>query len=209
MHLLQEKLLKLITERNIGQLSLREIAGLVNEELPQKIKHHLTQLEAKGFISIDQRKGEITRLSHSPRSQDLLLSIPILGSASCGQASIYADENIEGYLKVSRNLLTKHKSLFAIRAQGLSLNQSNINGNSVEPGDFIIIDSSQTSARDNDYVLCIIDGLATVKKFRKDNKHARIVLISESTQTFNPIFIHRDDDFRINGKAIDVIKKFE
>jgi len=209
MHALQEKLLQLISGESIGQLTLREIGEKVGEKFPQKIKHHLSQLQAKGFITIDSKSGKIDRIDQSAKSHDFLLSVPILGSANCGAASIYADENIEGYLKISKTLLTKQKHLFAIRAQGQSLNRSNINGNAVESGDYIIIDSSQTSPRDNDYVLCVIDGLATVKKFRKDSQHERLVLLAESTQNFTPIFIHQNDDFKINGKAIDVVKKFK
>ena len=51
--------------------------------------------------------------------------------------------------------------------------------------------------------------MANIKKFRKDFKNGRTVLISESTGNYYPIFIHQEDDFKINGKVIDVIKKFE
>jgi len=63
MHPIQEKLLKLIGEKNIGSLTLREIGGLIGESLPQKIKHHLSQLERKGFILIDRRKELIRRVN--------------------------------------------------------------------------------------------------------------------------------------------------
>ena len=51
--------------------------------------------------------------------------------------------------------------------------------------------------------------MANVKKFRFDRSNNRIVLLSESSQQIHPNFIHPDDDFRIHGKVIDVIKKFE
>ncbi len=209
MHQIQEKLLNLIDKQNIVNLSLRQIGELINEKLPQKIKHHLTQLERKGFIAIDNKNKKISRSNVKTQSQNLFITIPILGQANCGAASIYADENIEGFLKVSKSLLAKQKDIFAIKAQGISLNRANIKGKNIEPGDFVIIDSTQTSPKDGDYILSIIDNLANVKKFRRDPLHERVVLLSESSQTFNPIFIHRDDDFRINGKVIDVIKKFE
>jgi SOS-response transcriptional repressor LexA len=139
----------------------------------------------------------------------LFISIPILGSANCGPATIYADENIEGFLKISKKFLPKHKGIFAIKAQGNSLNRSSINGKNIEHGDYVIIDSGQTSAKDGDYVLSIIDNMANIKKFRIDHKNGRIALVSESTQSINPIFIHTEDEFRINGKVLDVIKKFE
>src|ERR1700679_3939988 len=45
MHPLQEKILALIDSHNLGQMTLREIGELVGERFPQKIKHHLVQLE--------------------------------------------------------------------------------------------------------------------------------------------------------------------
>lgn len=209
MHPIQEKLLKIISERNIGNLTLRQIGDLVQESLPQKVKHHLSQLEQKGFITIDSKNQKITRSANKVQPTDFLVSIPILGSANCGSATIYADENIEGYLKVSKRLISKLKGVFAIKAQGNSLNRADVKGKNIEPGDFVIIDSNQTSPRDGDYILSVIDNMANIKKFRNDPKNERIVLLSESTGNFNPIFIHQDDDFRINGKVIDVIKKFE
>lgn len=209
MHLIQEKILKLIDEKNISHLTLREIGELIGEKLPQKIKHHLDQLVHKGFITIDSKNGSIARINHKPQKNNLFVSIPIVGSANCGPAAIYADENIEGYLKISKRLIAKQKGIFAIKAQGNSLNKANINGSNIEPGDFVVIDSNQIVPKDGDYVLSIIDGMANIKKYRLDLKNERIVLLSESTQSTAPIFVHKDDDFRINGKVVDVIKKFE
>ena len=208
MHHLQEKLLKIIEEKNIGGLTLREIGEMINEDLPQKVKHHLQQLELKGFIIIDTKNKKIGRSNSKSATQNIFISIPIVGSANCGPAAIYADENIEGYLKISKRLVPKQKGVFAIKAQGNSLNKANIGGKNIEPGDFVIIDSNQTAPRDNDYILAVIDNMANIKKYRLDKQNERIVLISESTQNFHPIFIHKDDDFRINGKVIDVVKKF-
>lgn len=209
MHRIQERLLNLITKENIGNLSLRKIGELIDENLPQKVKHHLSQLERKGFITIDNRNKKILRSNIISQSHNTFITIPILGEANCGAASIYADENIDGFLKLSKSLLGKREGIFAIKAQGSSLNQANIKGKNVEAGDFVIIDSTQTSPKDGDYVLSIIDNLANIKKYRRDSKNDRIVLLSESTQTFNPIFIHKNDNFRINGKVVDVIKRFE
>ncbi|HMF73604.1 MAG TPA: S24 family peptidase [Flavitalea sp.] len=210
MHVIQEKLLKLIDEKNIGALTLRAIGKLVgNEQQPQKIKHHLSELEKKGFILVDRKNEKISRVNARPHSKDLFFSIPVLGSANCGPATLYADENIEGYLKISKKIVPWQKGIFALKAQGYSLNRAMINGKNIEPGDFVIIDSQQTAPRDGEYVLFVIDQMANIKKFRLDRANQRIVLLSESSQPAHPIFIHQDDDFRINGKVIDVIKKFE
>jgi SOS-response transcriptional repressor LexA len=196
-----------MAEKNIGQMTLREIGMLIGQELPQKIKHHLTQLEMKGLITIDKKNAKISRVSDRANQTDFLISIPILGSADCGPASFYADQNIEGYLKISKRLVPDRRKLYALKAKGHSMDQSDINGKSIEPGDFVIVDSERISPVNGDYVVSIIDGMANVKKYQVDKKNNRIALISESSQNHLPIFIHEEDDFRINGKVIDVVKK--
>ncbi len=209
MHVLQEKLLKIIDKKNIGNLTLRGIGDLIGETLPQKIKHHLSQLERRGFIFIDRKNNKISRISNKARVGDLFISIPIIGSANCGPATIYADQNVEGYLKISRRLASNKKSVFAIKAEGNSMNRANIEGKNIEPGDYVIIDSEDTVPHNNNYIVSIIDGMANIKKYRVDKSYNRIALLSESTQEYDPIFIHENDDFRISGKVIDVIKGYK
>ena len=206
MHAIQEKLLKLIDDKNIGGFTLRQIGGLIGEKLPQKVKHHLSHLERKGFILIDRKNKKISRISNKAKAGDIFISIPIVGSANCGPANIYADQNIEGYLKISKRLAPNKKSVFALRAEGNSLNKADVGGKNVESGDFVIVDSENLSPRDGDYVVSVIDGMANIKKYRLDKNHSRIALLSESTQEYSPIFIHQNDDFRISGKVVGIVK---
>ena len=207
MHYIQEKLLKLIDHQNISGLTLREVGSLVNETLPQKIKHHLSQLQRKGFIIIDKKNSVIKRISGNTKNSDVFVSVPIYGTANCGPRTIYASQNLEGYLKVSKKLLTKRDKIFALRAEGNSLNKANINGKNIEDGDFVIIDSQATNPKNGDYIVSIIEEMANIKKYIWDAKNSQIILGSESTQNYNPIYVHEDDNIIINGKVIDVIKK--
>lgn len=207
MHIIQEKLLKLITESNITRMTLREIGELIDEKYPQKVKHHLDQLEKKGFIKRDPDKKEISRLDHQTGAVTSLLSVPIVGAANCGPATIFANENIEGYIKISKSILRKCKNIFAIRAQGLSMNKASVNGNTIEDGDYLIIDSEDTTPNSGDIVLSVIDDMANIKKYVWDEINNQVVLVSESTKNLPPIYIHQDDSFVINGKVIQIIKK--
>lgn len=206
MHKIQEKILKLVENKNISGLTLREIGGLIDEKFPQKIKHHIDQLEKKGFISIDKKNKTIGKKQYNNLTPGIM-SIPIVGAANCGPATIFANENIEGYIKISKSLLRKCQNIFAIRAQGLSMNKSLINGNTIEDGDYLIIDSNYTSPSNGDVVLSVIDEMANIKKYVWDEDNNQIVLVSESTKDIPPIYIHEDDSFMINGKVIQVIKK--
>lgn len=190
-------------------MSLREIGKHINETSPQKIKHHILQLEKNGLLQLDRLSKVMVKTRPGFTAKSSLLAIPILGTANCGPAATYAEQEAEGYLRVSGKLLSKKKGIFAIKASGHSMNKANINGLSVEDGDYVLVDPTFTAVRNGDYVLSIIDGMANIKRYFKDTDNQRIILLSESSASFSPIFIHRDDldNYLVNGKVIQVIKK--
>lgn len=205
MHIIQEKLLKLANERNIGDLKLREIGKLIDVNHPQLIKHHLNQLEKKGLVIINKARGIIKRMSKDYSSQ--LMAIPILGSANCGPAELYADSNIEGYLRVSPELVKSRGDLFALRAVGDSMNKAVIGGNTIENGDYVIVTPRSEDVKNKDYVVSVIDGVCNIKKIFVDEQNNQIILLSESNKKFAPIIINpTSTDYFINGKVVQVIK---
>jgi len=206
MHQIQEKILEIMETKNLSGMTLRQVGEEIGEKFPQKIKHHLEQLQKKGFIKIDTKNKSIKRNVHSSLRSSLL-AIPIVGTANCGPATIFANENIEGYLRISKSILRKCKNIFAIKAQGLSMNKAEVNGNIIEDGDYLIIDSADTTPHDGDIVLSVIDDMANIKKYVWDEDNSQVVLVSQSTKDIPPIYIHEDDSFFINGKVIQVIKK--
>lgn len=207
MHKIQQALLQHVDSHNLGALTLREIGDLVGEKYPQKIKHHLGALEKKGFIRIDKNKSIIERRTPGKIRKTSLVSLPILGTANCGPATFYADANVEGHLKVSSKILTKQTGVYAIKADGLSMNKASVKGNLIDDGDYLIVDSSDTNPIDGDIVVSVFDDVANVKRFRWDAENNRVVLVSESSHDFPPIFIHEDDDYHVVGKVVQVIKK--
>ncbi len=210
MHTLQEKILKLSEKENLAGMSLREIGKHINETSPQKIKHHILQLEKNGLIQMDRlAKIMVKTRPGVSTSKSSLFAVPILGTANCGPAAAYAEQEAQGYLRVSGKLLSKKKGIFAIKASGHSMNKANINGVAVDDGDYVLVDPTCTTIKNGDYVLSIIDGMANIKRYFRDTANQRVILMSESSASFSPIFIHRDDmdNYLVNGKVIQVIKK--
>ena len=218
MHPIQEKLLHLSKERNLAQASLREMAAAIGlpDESPQKIKHHLQQLEKKGFFTIDRAKGLMEKASLLPglasgllTEASCLFSIPIVGMANCGPATVFAEQNFEGFLRVSGRLLGRGNpaGLYALRTNGSSMNRAEIGGKKIEDGDYVVIDSNKRVPANNDIVLAIIDNKATIKRFIDDRANGQVILKADSSHDYDPIYLHPDDDFLINGKAVAVIKK--
>jgi len=188
-------------------MTLRKIGELIDEQYPQKIKHHLDQLEKKGLIKIDKKKYSITKVKSGLISGTTLVSVPILGTANCGPATFFAEENFAGHLKLSSSFLNKTSNVYAVIADGISMNKANINNQTIDSGDYLIVDSGSTDPRDGDVIVSVFDGVANVKRFTRDKANKRIVLQSESTANMAPILIHEDDDFHVAGKVIQVIKK--
>lgn len=219
MHPIQEQLLKLSRRENLALLKLRDMAKLIGrpEESPQKIKHHLLQLQKKGFLTIDRAKGMMERSPSAPawakgllkKQGARLFSIPVVGTANCGPATIFAEQNFQGFLRVSNKLVgrSKPEGLYAIKADGSSMNRAEIGGKRIEDGDYIVIDTNDKNVRTGEVVLAILDNKATVKRFIDDRENGQVVLVADSSFDYEPIYLHPDDDFQISGKIVTVIKK--
>jgi SOS-response transcriptional repressor LexA len=209
MHLTQQRILDLLANNEkFGTLSLRKIAEQIGAEgKPQTAKYHLQKLEEAGFIQSAEGVYKLVKKGYNSASKGPIFSVPIVGSANCGPATIFADQNIQGYLKVSSSLLPRTKNkLFGIIADGMSMNACSVNNKSIESGDYVLVDSEYNSYKDGDIVVAIIDGMATIKEYTNDSKNKRIILRSLSTEKYLPIYLHQGDDFILNGKVVDIIK---
>lgn len=188
--------------------SIRQLLDLVNQA-GLKIKSvgsiftYLKSLEQKGYIKRNPDK-EIELID---QNQSNFINIPILGTANAGSPTFFAEENIQGTLKVSKKLI-RNDSIFAIKVSGTSMNKSSINGKKVENGDFVFVDPGYNAYNNGDKVLVVIDGLATIKTFQKIDVKT-IGLFPESTdKEHQPIYLTPEDNFVMNGRIVDVFKSF-
>ncbi|MBU1091867.1 transcriptional repressor LexA [Patescibacteria group bacterium] len=197
--------------------SLEEIKGKFKLASVSTAHYYVSKLQELGLLekkpnqprSIGITIGEKNLIDFLNKKEEAgSIAIPIVGSANCGDATILAEENVEGYLKVPKNKIRKQKNIFALRASGDSLNKANINGKNIKDGDFAIVDYKNRTPENGDYVLSIIDGCANLKKFEIDKKTKQQMLVSKSTNPkHKPIYLSSEDNFMVNGKIIAVIKK--
>ncbi len=188
--------------------TVREIQE-VSSKLGLKLKSlrsfflYLNELEDKGYI---ERTSEDRGIKLKGVTRESFLDVPVFGMANAGAATMFADQYIEGYLKVSKRIVRDSRNVFAVQVSGTSMNKARINGKTIQSGDFILVDSTWKHYNNGDKVLVVINGMATVKTYRTvDGKN--IVLLPESTdKKHKPIFLTDEDDFVINGKVIDVLK---
>ena len=211
MHQIQRKILELAGKQNIGQLALREIGELVGEPHPQKIKHHISQLQRKGFLLVDKKKKLVKGRSVGS-GRGLFAAVPIMGSANCGEALELAENRVEGFLQLSLSMLPRRRGVYALKAVGTSMNlaRAGVTKRGIDEGDYVLVDGDDKEVRDGDCVISIIDGAANIKMFVRDEENRQVVLVSESTEDYPPIHIDFHDfrpDYMIGGKVIRVIKK--
>lgn len=164
---------------------------------------YLNELEEKGYI---ERTSEDRGIRLKGVTSESFLDVPVFGMANAGAATMFADQYIEGYLKVSKSIVRNARSVYAIQVSGTSMNKADVNGKTIENGDFILVDSSWKHYDNGDKVLVAIDGLATVKTYRTVDGRNIVLLPESSDKKHKPIFLTEDDDFVINGKVIDVLK---
>lgn len=213
MHEIQKRLLKLAENNDLSRIPLREIAVMIRNESmsPGVLQHHFAQLEKKKLLFVD-RKSKTQRLGSDLRD-GRFYTIPIVGMASCGPASQFADEAVEGYLNISKNSLKAKGKLFAIRAVGKSMDSAHVptpNGQTapINDGDYVVVDTSYIAVDDNvgKYIISIINGLANIKKLAKRTYDYALVSESSDMSAYPPIVIHEDDDYLINGRVIAVVE---
>lgn len=208
MHKIQAEIIKLAKKEDIGQYGYRKLGEKIHVSHPQQVKYHLQRLIESGRL-IKTPFG-VLRVATPSKTISQILNIPILGQANCGEALSYAEETKWGNLTLSPSVIkTKNTAkLFAVRAVGQSMNRANLNGQSIEDGDYVVVDGSTELPSNGDYVVSSIGGLANIKKYLRDEKNKLIRLLSESTQQLPPIVIDPNDvdSYHIHGRVISVIK---
>ena len=195
--------------------SLEDIKSHLKLSSVSTAHYHVSNLKIAGYLTQDGHSNRLNDGKRNLNEQQLwkyleknARSVPILGTANAGDATFFASENIEGYLKIPENLRINRECIFALRVSGDSMNQARIDGKNIEDGDYVLIDSKFRIPTDGDYVLSIIDDFANIKKFEREKNLGLIRLVSESSNPIHkPIYISSEDNFMVNGKIIAVIKK--
>lgn len=208
----QQRIINLAKKKDISKMSFREIGRELGIPNPQTIIYHIEQLKKRGLLYFDiKRRQRVAK----PKAfiANNFFNIPVVVSANCGPAMELAQEDIQGYLRISQKLIKRSRpdGLIAVKAVGNSLNNAKIGDDkdSIDDGDYVIVDCNQYP-NDGNYVLSIMDEAANFKRFFKDDNKHEIRLMSESTEEFHPIILHESDlsasGYMVNGVVVRVIK---
>jgi len=154
-------------------------------------------LEKKDIIKRDGDKKIYLIENRNYSNFKNIFSIPVYGLASCGDALAYAQDNVDGFLQISKSIFrdTKPANLFAVKALGDSMDKDEIND-----GDYVIFEKYENHGElEGKIIVAVINGMATIKRYKKVSEDI-IGLFPKSRNSFHqPIFIHKTDQFMIAG----------
>ncbi|MBE5939860.1 MAG: transcriptional repressor LexA [Lachnospiraceae bacterium] len=148
--------------------AVREICEAVNLKSTSSVHAHLETLEENGYIRRDPTKPraiEIIDDSFNLTRREVA-NIPIVGRVAAGQP-ILAVQNIENYFPIPTEYLG-NEEMFMLTVKGESM----INVGIYE-GDMLLV-AKQSTARNGDIVVALVDDSATVKTFYKESDHYRL-----------------------------------
>ena len=177
----------------------------LQESLQQKSKRWVTQ-----YLEALEKKGHITRNSGyrsiKLRNQtwDNIVNLPILWVANAGTPLSMAEENDNGVLPISKNLIGGEESnYFVLQVDGTSMNAARVNGKVIENGSYVLIKKENHIIDENAIYLFIVNNCATIKKSKRE--WSNLYLLPVSKDSFHkPIILSDEDDVIVNGRVIDV-----
>lgn len=138
------------------------------------------------------------RLTLIKAEQETDLSIPLAAVGISAGFPSPADDFIELSLDLNKELIRNPPCTFFARVSGVSMVNDGI-----DDGDLLVVDKSVTPYN-NCLAVCFIDGEFTLKRFRKEDKEGWLIPANEN---YAPIRVTEDNDFRIWGVVLYVIKK--
>jgi len=193
LHPTQKKIIELLKKSIDDPLTIREIQDILDVSSTSIVAHHIKQLEKKGYLKRnpdDSRDYQI--LSESP--EKLITYLNLYGLARCGKRGSILDSNPVERIPIASQLVTfPTAEAFMVKAKGDSMQPK------IHEDDFVIVRKTN-NVEDSSIVVCINDGEALIKRFKREN--GDIILISEN-QKYSPFLANQD--FRIEGEVKGVI----
>lgn len=172
----------------------REIGEGMGIASPFGVRRHLEALEKKGYIEREARKARGLRIADRYKEME---GLPLVGKVAAG-TPVAAIENIEGYYSLG-SIFGNPQMLFLLRVKGESMTGAGIND-----GDLAVV-WKQPRVEDGEIGVAVIDDEATVKRIYRDGDKLRLVPENPAFKTIECDL--SENDFRIAGKVIGVIRK--
>ncbi len=173
--------------------SVRELATALGYRSPRSAAIILERLEKQGLL--DRRAdGKLQILRSPPDDVDhaQTVEVPLVGVAPCG-SPLLAEENTDAMIPVSTRLARSPHRYFLLHAKGDSMTEAGI------PDGNLVLVRQQSTARDGDVVVALIDDEATIKEYRRSGEAITLRPKSKNPK-HKPIILTRD--FLVQGVVV-------
>lgn len=176
--------------------AVREICEAVNLKSTSSVHSHLETLEKNGFIRRDPTKPRAIEILDDDfnLTRREVVNVPIIGQVAAGEP-ILAQENISDYFPIPVEYMPNSET-FMLRVKGESM----INVGIMD-GDTVLV-QRQSTARNGEMVVALVDDSATVKTFYKEDGYYRL---QPENDTMDPIIV---SECEILGKVFGVFRFF-
>jgi repressor LexA len=183
----------------IGRMpSLRELMSSLGYKSPRSASLIVDKLIKKGVLRRKEDGGlQFIRNLAEDNTRARTVDVPLIGAVACG-TPILAEENIQGMIPVSIKLAHPPHRYFLLKAKGDSMDQKGI-----DDGDLVLV-RQQTTAKDGDTVVALIDDEATIKEFRI-GRETYVLKPRSTNKTHQPVVLTKD--FQIQGVVVTAIPK--
>ena len=174
--------------------AVRDICEAVHLKSTSSVHSHLETLEKNGYIKRDPTKPraiEILDESFNFNRREMV-NVPILGNVAAGEP-LFAEENIEDYFPIPAEMVP-NSEVFMLHVRGESM----INVGILD-GDNVLV-QQQSTAKDGEMVVALVEDSATVKTFYKEDGYIRL---QPENDTMEPIIV---PDCQILGKVFGIFR---
>ena len=185
--------------------SIREICDAAGLASTSSVAHQLRALERKGYLRRDPNRPRAVdvRLADSAGTEVVTgpsgeavpspVFVPVVGRIAAG-GPILAEQLIEDVFPLPRALVGDG-TLFLLRVVGDSMIDA-----AISDGDWVVV-RQQPTAENGEIVAAMIDGEATVKTWRRRDRHAWLL---PHNPAYAPI---PADDATVLGRVVAVLRK--
>lgn len=177
--------------------TIREIQHHFRLKSTKGVKDHIDRLVARGYLN--RAEGSARALEVVGKKESKTVDLPVVGRVAAG-IPLLADENIEDYFPVSKNLV-RTTGMFLLRVNGDSMKNA-----AILDGDLLLV-RPQPFVDQGTIAVVLIDNEATVKRFYKYND--RIELHPENPN-YEPIVCNTETGLiRVIGKVTALYREME
>ena len=174
--------------------AVREICQAVNLKSTSSVHSHLETLEKNGYIRRDPTKPRAIEIMDDTFNLNRreMVNVPILGNVAAGEP-LFAEENIEDYFPIPAEMVP-NSEVFMLHVRGESM----INVGILD-GDNVLV-QQQSTAKDGEMVVALVEDSATVKTFYKEDGYIRL---QPENDTMDPIIVK---ECSILGKVFGIMR---